>query len=337
MEPLSAGIQGEESEKEQLGQDGLAELDVADSLVRQLLIGEQEAGQRCDAALAPLLGLSRSHVQKLLAEERVRRQDGRPLKANYRLRLGEELAVELPAPQPTTAQPEELPLDIVYEDEDVIVVNKARGMVTHPAPGNPRGTLVNALLYHCPSLSGINGVIRPGIVHRLDKDTSGLLVCAKNDRAHLALSQQIQDKRCQRRYIAIVRGNVKEDQGTVDTLLARSPQDRKKMAVVREGGRRALTYYQVLERFGRYTIVQCILGTGRTHQIRVHMEYLGHPLVGDPKYSPLKTGFAIKGQALHGAGLSFYQPRTGELLEFTAPLPEDMAKIVTRLRQHQFS
>ncbi len=335
MEPLSAGIPREEREESE--QEEAAELDIADETALELTIGAREAGQRADVALAELLDLTRSHVQKLLEQYRAKRCDGKVLRANYRLRLGDKVSVNLPAPQPLAAQPEDIPLDIVYEDDDVIVVNKARGMVTHPAAGNLTGTLVNALLYHCSSLSGINGVIRPGIVHRLDKDTSGLLVCAKNDKAHLSLSAQIQSKLCRRLYIAIVRGNVKEDEGCIETLIARSKTDRKKMAVVQEGGRRAVTHYKVSERFGRYTVVQCSLETGRTHQIRVHMEYLGHPLVGDPKYSPLKTGFNIKGQALHAAKLGFYHPVTGKLLEFTAPLPEDMARIMNRLRQHQYS
>ncbi len=336
MGPLSAGIPREEREEE-LEQEETAELDVAAESVLVVSIDEKKAGQRSDVALAELLALTRSHVQKLLDEGRVKRDDGKVLRANYRLRLGDKVSVKLPAPQPLKAEPENIPLNIVYEDDDVIVVNKDRGMVTHPAAGNFTGTLVNALLYHCTNLSGINGVIRPGIVHRLDKDTSGLLVCAKNDKAHLSLSRQIQSKLCRRLYIAIVRGNVKEDEGCIETLIARSKTDRKKMAVVQEGGRRAVTHYKVLERFGRYTVVQCSLETGRTHQIRVHMEYLGHPLVGDPKYSPLKTGFNIKGQALHAAKLGFYHPVTGKLLEFTAPLPEDMTRIMNRLRQHQYS
>lgn len=259
------------------------------------------------------------------------------LKSNYKLRLGDEIDVTLPEPQPLDVQPENIPLDIIYEDEDVVVVNKARGMVVHPAAGNLNGTLVNALLYHCKNLSGINGVIRPGIVHRLDKDTSGIMICAKNDAAHLSLSQQIQAKTAQRTYLAVVRGNIKTDSGVIETLIARDKNDRKKMAVVKEGGRDAVTEYEVLERFGKYTIVRCRLRTGRTHQIRVHMEYLGYPLVGDPKYSPMKTPFSIQGQALHSQTLEFTHPRTGERLSFEAPLPEDMHKIVTRLRLGQFN
>ena len=302
----------------------------------RLIIDEQVAGQRADVGLATLLDLTRSNMQKLLEEGRAVR-GSKVLKSNYKLKQGEEIIVTLPEPQPLDVQPENIPLDIIYEDEDVVVVNKARGMVVHPAAGNYSGTLVNALLYHCKNLSGINGVIRPGIVHRLDKDTSGIMICAKNDAAHLSLSKQIQEKTAQRTYLAVVRGNIKTDSGVIETLIARDKNDRKKMAVVKEDGRNAVTEYEVLERFGKYTIVRCRLRTGRTHQIRVHMEYLGYPLVGDPKYSPMKTPFAIKGQALHSQTLEFTHPRTGERLRFEAPLPEDMHKIVTRLRLGQFN
>ena len=257
--------------------------------------------------------------------------------AHYKLRQGDVLSVFIPAPQPLAAQPENIPLDIIYEDEDVVVVNKPRGMVVHPAAGNYTGTLVNALLYHCKHLSGINGVIRPGIVHRLDKDTSGIMIAAKNDAAHVSLSRQIQDKTARRSYLAIVRGNIKTDSGTIKTQIARDKNDRKKMAVVQEGGREAITDYQVLERFGKYTIVRCLLKTGRTHQIRVHLEHLGYPLVGDPKYSPMKVPFNIKGQALHSQTLDFVHPRTGQALHFEAPLPADMQTIITRLHNGQFT
>lgn len=301
-----------------------------------LIITEEQAGQRADVGLAALLDITRSNMQKLLEDGRAVK-GSKVLKANYKLRAGDEIAVTLPEPQPLDAQPENIPLDIIYEDDDVIVVNKARGMVVHPAAGNYSGTLVNALLYHCKNLSGINGVIRPGIVHRLDKDTSGIMICAKNDEAHLSLSQQIQAKTARRTYLAVVRGNIKSDSGTIETLIARDKMDRKKMAVVKENGREAITDYEVVERFGKYTLVRCKLRTGRTHQIRVHMEYLGYPLVGDPKYSPMKTPFAIKGQALHSQTLEFTHPRTGERLCFEAPLPEDMHKIITRLHLGQFN
>lgn len=302
----------------------------------RIIITENEAGMRADVALAQLLEITRSNMQKLLEEGRAVRGQ-KVIKSNYRVKAGEELLVNLPEPQPLDVQPEDIPLDIIYEDDDVVVVNKARGMVVHPAAGNYNGTLVNALLYHCKNLSGINGVIRPGIVHRLDKDTSGIMICAKNDSAHLSLSEQIQSKTAQRTYLAVVRGNVKNDSGIIETQIARDKNDRKKMAVVTEGGRQAITEYEVAERFGKYTVVKCRLKTGRTHQIRVHMEYLGYPLVGDPKYSPMKTPFAINGQALHSLTLSFTHPRTGERLTFEAPLPEDMKKILTRLRLGQFN
>jgi len=297
--------------------------------------GAEDAGARIDVCLAAKLGVSRSNMQKLLEEGRVKRGD-KVLKANYKVRAGEVYTVDIPEPEPIETVPEDIPLDIIYEDGDVVVLNKARGMVVHPAPGNYTGTLVNALLYHCKNLSGINSAIRPGIVHRLDKDTSGIMIVAKNDAAHIALSQQIQSKTAVRTYLAVVRGNIKTDSGTIETQIARDKNDRKKMAVVKEGGREAITDYEVLERFGKYTLVRCKLRTGRTHQIRVHMEYLGYPLVGDPKYSPMKTPFAIKGQALHSHTLEFTHPRTGERMKFEAPLPEDMHKIITRLHNGQF-
>lgn len=295
----------------------------------------EDAGTRADVFLAAKLGVSRSNMQKLLEDGRVKRGE-KIIKANYKVRAGEMFVVDIPEPEPIEAVPENIPLDIIYEDDDVVVLNKARGMVVHPASGNYTGTLVNALLYHCSNLSGINSAIRPGIVHRLDKDTSGIMIVAKNDAAHISLSQQIQSKTAVRTYLAVVRGNIKTDSGTIETQIARDKTDRKKMAVVKEGGRDAITDYEVLERFGKYTLVRCKLRTGRTHQIRVHMEYLGYPLVGDPKYSPMKTPFGIKGQALHSHTLEFTHPRTGERMKFEAPLPEDMHKIITRLHNGQF-
>lgn len=295
----------------------------------------EDAGTRADVFLAAKLGVSRSNMQKLLEDGRVKRGE-KIIKANYKVRAGEMFVVDIPEPEPIEAVPENIPLDIIYEDDDVVVLNKARGMVVHPAPGNYTGTLVNALLYHCSNLSGINSAIRPGIVHRLDKDTSGIMIVAKNDAAHISLSQQIQSKTAVRTYLAVVRGNIKTNSGTIETQIARDKTDRKKMAVVKEGGRDAITDYEVLERFGKYTLVRCKLRTGRTHQIRVHMEYLGYPLVGDPKYSPMKTPFGIKGQALHSHTLEFTHPRTGERMKFEAPLPEDMHKIITRLHNGQF-
>lgn len=295
----------------------------------------EDAGTRADVFLAAKLGVSRSNMQKLLEDGRVKRGE-KIIKANYKVRAGEMFVVDIPEPEPIEAVPENIPLNIIYEDDDLVVLNKARGMVVHPAPGNYTGTLVNALLYHCSNLSGINSAIRPGIVHRLDKDTSGIMIVAKNDAAHISLSQQIQSKTAVRTYLAVVRGNIKTDSGTIETQIARDKTDRKKMAVVKEGGRDAITDYEVLKRFGKYTLVRCKLRTGRTHQIRVHMEYLGYPLVGDPKYSPMKTPFGIKGQALHSHTLEFTHPRTGERMKFEAPLPEDMHKIITRLHNGQF-
>lgn len=302
----------------------------------EIIITEELAGQRADVVLAQMLDITRSNMQKLMDDGRAVKGE-KVLKSNYKLKTGDKIIVTLPEPEPLDVQPENIPLDIIYEDDDVVVVNKARGMVVHPAAGNYSGTLVNALLYHCKNLSGINGVIRPGIVHRLDKDTSGIMICAKNDQAHVSLSQQIQSKTAKRSYLCVVRGNIKMDRGTIETLISRDKNDRKKMAVVKEDGRNAITDYEVLECFGKYTIVKCNLRTGRTHQIRVHMEYLGYPIVGDPKYSPMKTPFSINGQALHSLTLDFIHPRTGKEMHFEAPLPEDMNKIVTRLRLGQFT
>ncbi len=310
-------------------------LEIGNIEQERIVITENEAGQRADVGLAMLLEVTRSNMQKLLEEGRAVRGT-KVLKSNYKLKAGDEIVVTLPEPQPLDVQPENIPLDIIYEDEDVVVVNKPRGMVVHPAAGNYSGTLVNALLYHCKNLSGINGVIRPGIVHRLDKDTSGIMICAKNDAAHVSLSQQIQSKTAQRTYLAVVRGNIKTDSGTIETLIARDKNDRKKMAVVTEDGRQAITDYEVVERYGKFTVVRCKLRTGRTHQIRVHMEHLGYPLVGDPKYSPMKTCFGIQGQALHSHTLEFDHPRTGERMKFEAPYPEDFNKVITRLRLGQF-
>jgi 23S rRNA pseudouridine1911/1915/1917 synthase len=241
--------------------------------------------------------------------------------------------VSVPEAEPITAAPEDIPLDILYEDKDIIVVNKARGMVVHPASGVYSGTLVNALLHHCQDLSGINGEIRPGIVHRLDKDTSGVMVCAKNDTAHLDLAEQIRTKTAHRTYWAIVHGNIKEEAGIIKGDIGRHPTDRKKMAIVRENGKPAVTHFKVLERFGEYTLVECKLETGRTHQIRVHMTSIGHPLVNDPKYGPKKSSpFAIQGQALHSLQLTLTHPVTKEEMTFTAPVPSDMEKILTGLR-----
>lgn len=317
------------------GDEAVEDGDSGAEEIRLVTVAEEDAGKRADVFFAEALDSTRSHVRILLNEGRVVK-GSKVVKPNYRIKAGDDFQVTMPRPVPLEAEPEDLPLDIIYEDDDVIVLNKARGMVTHPAPGHSSGTLVNALLFHCKNLSGINGVIRPGIVHRLDKDTSGIMIAAKNDEAHFSLSRQIQDKTAKRTYLCVVRGNVKTDSGFIETRIDRDRNDRKRMAVVKEGGRDAVTEYQVLERFGRFTVVQCRLKTGRTHQIRVHMEYLGYPLVGDTKYSPMKVPFSIKGQALHSQTLDFAHPRTGEKMHFEAPLPEDMQKILTRLRNGQF-
>ncbi len=289
-------------------------------------------GERLDVFLARMDGtLSRSRIQKLIIDGNVS-VDGKKAKASLRLAVDATVAVEMPEPEATDIVPEKIPLDILYEDEDVIVVNKARGMVVHPAAGVSCGTLVNALLAHCKDLSGINGALRPGIVHRLDKDTSGVMIAAKNDAAHRSLAEQIQQKTAKRVYWAILTGNIAEAEGVIHGAIGRNPKDRQKMAVVRENGKDATTKFRVLERFGAYTLVECRLMTGRTHQIRVHMAYIGHPVLGDPKYGAKKCPFSIEGQALHSKTLMFTHPRTGERMEFEAPLPEDMQMILDELR-----
>lgn len=290
------------------------------------------AGERLDLFLVRRLpDLSRSYAQRLIADGQVT-VDGTARKANYKLRGGEEIVCTMPPAEEIEICAEDIPLDILYEDADIIVVNKARGMVVHPAAGIYTGTLVNALLWHCHDLSGINGALRPGIVHRLDKDTSGVMVAAKNDMAHHYLARQIRDKDARREYRAIVHGNIVPRAGVITGDIGRHPTDRKKMAIVRENGKPATTHFEVLERFGDYTYVSCRLETGRTHQIRVHMMSIGHPLVGDPKYTMKKNPFAIVGQALHSLSLSLTHPRTGKEMAFTAPLPQDMEEILHTLR-----
>ena len=293
----------------------------------------EAAGQRLDAFLAEALPeLTRSAAQRLIAEGQVA-VDGKIPAKSLKLAGGETVSVSLPEPEEAQALPEDIPLDVVYEDADVIVVNKPVGMVVHPAPGHSGGTLVNALLHHCgDSLSGIGGELRPGIVHRIDRDTSGLIIAAKNDFAHQALSAQLQDHSLCRTYEAVVVGNLREDSGTVDAPIGRCPSDRKKMAVVRQGGRNAVTHWQVLERFPGYTYVRCRLETGRTHQIRVHMAYIGHPLYGDTVYGAKKPAPGMTGQCLHAVGLTFRHPRTGEMVELSCPLNEEFAAFLRKLR-----
>ena len=290
---------------------------------RTLCVPPEAAGGRVDAWLAAQAeDLTRSAVQRLLDDGRITCA-GAPLSKNYRLRGGETLELSLPEPEPAELQPQAIPLDVVYEDADVIVVNKPTGMVVHPAPGHPDGTLVNALLYHCgDSLSGVGGALRPGIVHRIDRDTSGLIIAAKNDFAHQGLAAQLQDHTLARTYECLVCGNLREDSGTVDAPIGRSSADRKKMAVV-PGGRRAVTHWEVLARYGAVTHVRCRLETGRTHQIRVHMAYMGHPILGDTVYGSKKPVPGLQGQCLHAVGLRFIHPRTGALIELSCPLPEE--------------
>ena len=288
-----------------------------------LTVCPEEEGQRLDGYIAGQLPqLTRSAVQKLLAEGNIQ-VHGTPAAKSLRVKEGWEVRVSLPEPEETTVLPQNIPLDIVYEDDDLLVVNKPKGMVVHPAPGNPDGTLVNALLAHCGnSLSGINGVIRPGIVHRIDKDTSGLLMVAKNDVAHQGLAAQIQEHSFTREYEAVVYGNLREDRGMVNAPIGRHPVDRKKMAVTEKHSRPAVTHFQVLARYGSFTHVRLQLETGRTHQIRVHMAYLGHPVAGDPVYGPKKVITSLQGQCLHAKKIGFVHPVTREYLEFSSPLPE---------------
>ena len=291
----------------------------------------EQSGLRADQYLAGVLdGLTRSAAQKLLEEGRVLRR-GKALKKNDKLQAGDEVAVCIPDPTPVEIVPQDIPLDVVYEDGDVIVVNKPAGLVVHPAPGHPDGTLVNALLHHCgASLSGIGGEKRPGIVHRIDRDTSGLIIAAKNDAAHLGLSAQLSGHTLARTYECLVVGNLKEDSGTVDAPIGRHPSDRKRMAVV-AGGRPAVTHWEVIARYPGVTHVRCRLETGRTHQIRVHMAYIGHPILGDTVYGARKPVPGLTGQCLHAVGLRFIHPRTGQPVELHCPLPEEFRQQLRKL------
>jgi len=316
----------------------------------EIAVSQEGDGKRLDAYLASRVPeVSRSAFRRLIEEGCVT-IDGSPARAAHKLRAGELISYSIPPPRPTEILPEELPLDIVYEDDDLIVLNKPKGVVVHPAPGAEAGTLVNALLAHCKGLSAVGGVERPGIVHRLDKDTSGLMVVAKNDSAHRSLQKQIQARTAERKYMALVWGNPRFDQAVVEAPIGRHPIDRKKMAVIESPAyraRAAATDFRVLERFGPFTLMEAKLRTGRTHQVRVHSAYAGHPVVGDPVYSGnrrLHSGpkefilevnrliDALRGQALHAYYLSFEHPRTGERMEFTAPMPEEMEHLVTFLR-----
>ena len=291
-------------------------------------------GQRIDRYLSDKLeDRSRSYIQKIMKEGYVK-VNQKPVKSNYRLSFGDSVEVTLPEAKEPDIVPENIPLDILYEDQDIIMINKPKQMVVHPAPGHYSGTLVNALMYHCgDELSGINGCMRPGIVHRIDMDTTGSLVVCKNDKAHQSLSEQLKVHSIRRIYVAIVHGNIKEDSGTVNAPIGRHPTDRKKMSTHCKNGRDAVTHYTVLERFGDYTYIQCELETGRTHQIRVHMASIGHPLVGDEVYGPKKCPFkGLQGQTLHARTLGIIHPTTGKYLEVNAPLPEYFIELLDRLR-----
>ncbi|HWR60268.1 MAG TPA: RluA family pseudouridine synthase [Clostridia bacterium] len=305
----------------------------------EFYIASEAEGKRLDSFLAEKIeGYSRTYMQKLIDGEHCK-VNGKNARSNLKLRSGDRVEVSIPAPVPLEVEPEKIELDIVYEDKDIVVINKPQGMVVHPAHGNYSGTVVNALLEHCGSLSdyngltGINGIMRPGIVHRIDKDTSGIIVIAKTNAAHLSLSGQLKEHSITRKYTALLEGRLKEDTGTVDTLIGRNPKDRKKMAVVGGNGKRAVTHYRVLERFEDFTLAEAVLETGRTHQIRVHMSQLGHPVVGDTVYGYKKQRFDTKGQLLHARVLGFIHPASREYVEFEAPLPDYFEKILGILRR----
>ena len=297
-------------------------------------ITEELADERIDKCLAVLIdSLSRSFVQKMIKENAVT-VNGVPVKGSYKVKAEDEVAFLLPEAVEPDIEPENIPLDILYEDEDILIVNKPKGMVVHPSPGHPDHTLVNAILYHCGEhLSGINGVIRPGIVHRIDMNTTGSLLICKNDHAHQILAEQLKEHSITRRYHAIVHGSLKADTGTVNASIGRHPTDRKKMSTKALNGRHAVTHYRVLERLGNYTYIECELETGRTHQIRVHMASIGHPILGDDVYGPAKCPFHLEGQTLHAKILGITHPATGEYMEFDAPLPEYFMKLLSTLRQ----
>ena len=300
-------------------------------MTRELTASTEHAGVRLDAFLSADGALTRSQAARLIAEGRVR-VNGKPAAKSARLSGGETVTVDVPQFRETALPPQNIPLDVVYEDDDVIVVNKPTGLVVHPAPGHPDGTLVNALLHHCgDSLSGIGGEKRPGIVHRIDRDTSGLIIAAKNDAAHLALSAQLKDHSLSRTYECLVTGNMKQDSGTVDAPIGRSSADRKKMAVV-PTGRRAVTHWEVVARYPGVTHLRCRLETGRTHQIRVHMAHIGHPILGDTVYGAKKPVPGLTGQCLHATGLRFVHPRTGEPVELHCPLPPEFTAMLQKLQ-----
>ncbi len=292
----------------------------------------EDSGVRIDRYLSDVSDLSRSRVQALVKDGLIT-VNGKPVKSSYAVCAGDIIEADVPEDQPMDLQPENIPLDILYEDEDVIVINKPKGMIVHPASGIYTGTLVNALLYHCKDLSGINGVIRPGIVHRIDKDTTGCIVACKNDFAHTAIAAQLESKTCRRDYLAVVMGNIVHDDGLIDAPIGRDPADRQKMKVTDKASREARTHFHVLKRFKNSTYVECRLDTGRTHQIRVHMKYINHPVMGDLKYGKPCRYMDTQGQVLHAHRLTFVHPRTNETMVFEAPLPEYFENLLKILEE----
>ena len=300
---------------------------------QEFVVAPEEAGVRIDRYLSgQCQDISRSYLQKLLKEQSVLVEE-KPVKSNYKVNAGDRISLTLPEIREPEIMPEDIPLDIIYEDKDIILINKPKGMVVHPAAGHYSGTLVNGLMSHCRSeLSGINGVMRPGIVHRIDMDTTGVLIVCKNDMAHNSISEQLKEHSITRKYAAIVHGVLKEEEGTINAPIGRHPVDRKKMSINEKNGREAVTHYRVLERFKQFTYIECQLETGRTHQIRVHMASINHPLLGDSVYGPAKCPFRLQGQTLHAGVLGIIHPRTGQYMEFTAPLPDYFEELLRKLR-----
>lgn len=301
---------------------------------QEYIVPEESSGLRIDKFLTEICpDYTRSFLQKLLKSELVE-VNGKPVKSSYKTAAGDTVTFEVPEAVEAKITAQEMPLDILYEDEDVILINKPKGMVVHPAAGHYEGTLVNGLMHHCrEQLSGINGVMRPGIVHRIDMDTTGVLIVCKNDLAHNSIAEQLKVHSITRKYYAVVFGSLKDDEGTIHAPIGRHPNDRKKMSINSKNGKDAVTHYKVLERFHGYTLVECRLETGRTHQIRVHMASIGHPLLGDQVYGPAKQPFRLQGQTLHAGVLGFLHPRTGEYMEFSAPLPKYFEELLEKLRR----
>jgi len=298
----------------------------------EFIVEDDMKGTRLDVVLSLVVEeASRSHLQRLIEIGRVEVNGEIGASKKYKVKTGDMIRITIPEPVHLNVLPEDIPIDIVYEDDDVLVVNKPKGMVVHPAAGNFNGTLVNAILYHCKTLSSINGVIRPGIVHRIDKDTSGLLMIAKNDTAHRSLAEQLAAHTITRAYHAVVYHNFQDDEGTVNAPIGRDPKNRMKMAVTQMNSKEAITHYRVLQRFGSFTYLECRLETGRTHQIRVHMAYINHPLLGDAVYGPRKTAMGVETQMLHAKVLGFHHPKTGKYMEFDSPLPQEFITVIRKL------